>query len=230
MWSVVLQAGKADPAAAETALSQLCEAYQAPMNAWLRRRGLGKPEAEDLVQSFIVFLLERNRLARVERGPGKFRSFLIECLVRFMRNEWRKATADKRGGGEAPVALEDWEPGQETDLARVVDREFALTAHRRAMKQLEQKFAASGRAERWPVLRRHLFGTGDGESYEDIGARLNLKVGAVKKAVFDLRDDYYDAFRAEIAQTTASRADLDDEMRYLLGLLADSGELDSLGG
>ena len=230
MWSVVLQAGKADSAAAESALRQLCAAYQAPMYVWLRRRGLGKPEAEDLVQSFIVFLLERNRLGRVERGPGRFRSFLIECLVRFSHNEWRKAMAEKRGGGEAPVPLEDLDPGQETDLARVLDREVALTAHRRAMASLEQKFAASGRAERWPVLRRLIFGADAGESYEAIGAQLNLKVGAVKKAVFDLRDDYYDAFRAEIAQTTASRADLDDEMRYLLGLLADSGELDAHGG
>jgi DNA-directed RNA polymerase specialized sigma24 family protein len=230
MWSLVLRAGKADSAAAEDALRQLCAAYQAPILAWLRRRGWEKPDAEDLAQNFIVFLLERNRLGNVERGATRFRSFLLECLTRFSRNEWRKATAAKRGGGAQPVLLEDVEPGVEADLAKVLDREFALAAHRRAMTTLEQKFAADGRVERWRLLRRFIFGADAGSSYEEVGATLNLKANAVKKAVFDLRDDYYDAFRAEITQTAASREDMDEEMRYLIGLLADTEVLDELAG
>jgi hypothetical protein len=44
----------------------------------------------------------------------------------------------------------------------------------------------------------------------------------VSKAVFDLRQDYYDYFRKVVAETVLPKL-IDEETRYLFTLLAESG-------
>ena len=50
-------------------------------------------------------LLEKNTLAQAAPGRGRFRSFLLASLHNFLANEWDKANAQKRGGGEQPLSL-----------------------------------------------------------------------------------------------------------------------------
>ena len=58
----------------------------------------------------------------------------------------------------------------------------------------------------------------DGE-YGAAAAATRLTTAQVKRSVFDLREDYFNAFREEVAQTVVPQ-DLADEVRYLVGLLA----------
>jgi hypothetical protein len=60
-WSVVLGAGQGNPAAA-VALEQLCRGYWQPVYAFIRRRGSGQHDAEDLTQGFFAHLLEKETL------------------------------------------------------------------------------------------------------------------------------------------------------------------------
>src|SRR6266581_6570385 len=90
MWSLVMEASQqSDPAQVQDALKQLCEIYRRPIVEWLLRRGYGQ-NSEDLANDFVVFLLEKNRLENFARGTARFRSFLIKCLKRFLRDQWRK--------------------------------------------------------------------------------------------------------------------------------------------
>ena len=59
-------------------------------------------------------------------------------------------------------------------------------------------------------------------SYDEVSLRLGIKANAVKKAVFDLRQHYYDYFRRVVSQTVAHGL-IDEETRYLMTLLAESG-------
>jgi DNA-directed RNA polymerase specialized sigma24 family protein len=97
-WTVVLSAG--DPASphAATALEALCRAYWYPLYAFARRRGHSPPDAQDLTQEFFAQLLEHNWVARADRHKGRFRSFLLMAMKRFLANEWDKARTLKRGG------------------------------------------------------------------------------------------------------------------------------------
>ena len=54
---------------------------------------------------------------------------------------------------------------------------------------------------------------------EEIAARLEMSVGAVKVAVHRLRQRYRKLLRATIAETVSNEADLEDEMRYLVTVL-----------
>src|SRR5258708_23712232 len=79
-WSVVLGARKGDAAQAGAALETLCLTYWYPIYAFLRRRGLGIEDAQDLTQEFFARLLKRDFLRNVGREKGRFRSFLLVSL------------------------------------------------------------------------------------------------------------------------------------------------------
>ena len=90
------------------------------------------------------------------------------------------------------------------------------------MSRIESAYSSRGQKERFEVLKQFVLGTDTGPSYAAVAERLNLKPNSVKKAVFDLREAYCDCFRDEVAQTVA-RESIEEEMRYLVTLLADHG-------
>src|SRR5579859_3957401 len=79
-WSVVLAAGGQDLPERTEALERLCRAYWYPLYAYVRRRGFGPEDAQDLTQEFFTRLLKKNYPAQADRAKGKFRSFLLLTL------------------------------------------------------------------------------------------------------------------------------------------------------
>ena len=225
-WSVVMAAGQADPAKAheaEEALRELCVVYRKPIHSFLLRTGCNEHKAEDLTSGFIEHVLERNRLEGFERTNTKFRSFLLRCLQRFARDEWRKETAAKRGGGQEAVDLDGLEVGEGVEIERVLDFEFAKAVHRETMQKLgAEKHAEGAKKERFAALRQFVWGNDQDISYEEVGGPLHMTAHHVSKAVFDLRQDYYDYFRRVVSQTVSPQI-TNEETRYLMGLLAASG-------
>src|ERR1051325_8624813 len=96
-WSVVLAACNSDPATQAAALEQLCSTYWYPLYAYIRRRGNGPEDAQDLTQEFFARLLEKRWLDGIEKNGSRFRSFLLSALNGFLANQYDRATAAKRG-------------------------------------------------------------------------------------------------------------------------------------
>src|SRR5882672_3301759 len=105
-WSVVVAAGRGDSTRARAALETLCHAYWYPLYAFLRRMGQSPHDAEDSVQGFFAVCLEKNYLAAADETKGRFRSFLLMALKRYLAKERDKSRARKRGGGQTPLALD----------------------------------------------------------------------------------------------------------------------------
>ena len=62
---------------ANSALSQLFREYWYPFFGHLRALGHSRPEAEDLVQAFLLHVMEKQTIGRVDRFKGSFRGFLL---------------------------------------------------------------------------------------------------------------------------------------------------------
>ena len=99
-WSVVRLAGGTTTPDAIAALERLCCTYWYPLYAYVRRRGYSSEDAQDLTQSYFAGLLEKKYLDRADRERGRFRTFLLSSLENFLNNEWVRASAQKRGGGQ----------------------------------------------------------------------------------------------------------------------------------
>jgi RNA polymerase sigma-70 factor (ECF subfamily) len=225
-WSVVVAAGNEESPAARAALSTLCETYWPPLYAFLRRQGHPAAEAQDLTQEFFATLLEKNFVEAADQDRGRFRTFLLVVLKRFLSKERDREQALKRGGGVVTLSLEfaaaeeqvRFEPSDDWTPEKEYERRWALTLLERVLKRLEAEYAARGKAELFARCRGWL--TADAAlSHEDVAAALGMTAGAIKVTVHRMRERYRELLREEIAQTVAAPEDVEEELKHLLAAL-----------
>ena len=225
---MVLTAARSDSTRAQSALANLCQTYWYPLYAYIRRRGHEPLDAQDLTQEFFARLLEHNWLAQADRARGRFRTFLLSALSHFLANEWHKARAQKRGGAVqfVPVQLDTaetrygQEPVDRLTPEQCYERRWALALLDKVLERLREECAAEGKSKLYEALSACLVGERQTQPYAALASRLNLSEGAVKVAVHRLRQRYRQLLREEIANTVATPAEVDEEMRYLVAILA----------
>ena len=105
-WTTVREAGQPASPEADAARAKLCLAYWYPLYFYVRRLGHNPEDAQDLTQGFFARLLEKNYVATADREKGRFRSFLLLLLKRFLAGELARANRQKRGGGVELIPLD----------------------------------------------------------------------------------------------------------------------------
>lgn len=108
-WSVVLAAQDKSSPDSAAALETLCRAYWYPLYAYVRGLGRSRHDTEDLTQEFFARLLAKDWLRVVLPEKGRFRTFLLVTMKRFLANEWHRDMAQKRGAGKLPLFLDSAE-------------------------------------------------------------------------------------------------------------------------
>lgn len=228
-WSVVLRVGRAGAAtpSAHAALAKLCRTYWFPLYTHARRRGAAPHDAEDLTQAFFARLLARDTLARADPARGRFRTFILTALDRFLADEHDRTRAAKRGGDREILSLDF--SGAEPRLAqladpaappdRLFDRTWALALLDTVLARLAAEYHDAGKADLFAVLQSTLTAAG-APPYAELAARLRRSENAVQVAVHRLRQRYRALLRAEIAETVATDADARAEFDILLAALA----------
>jgi len=222
-WSDVLAAKQGDVPEAAAALEKLCRTYWYPLYAFLRREGRSPHDAQDLTQEFFARLLQREFLENVRSQKGKFRSFLLAALKNFLSDEWDKARAAKRGGGQAFISLDDHqaedlyllEPDASAPAERIFEQQWALTLLAQALGRLREEFAAAGKVREFDQLKVFLSTLADAGGYDAVAAKLEVAADTVAVKVHRLRQRYGELIRAEIAQTVASSRDIEGELAHL---------------
>jgi RNA polymerase sigma factor (sigma-70 family) len=227
-WSVVLTACATSPDG-EAALTEVCRKYWRPLYAFVRRRGYGPEDAEDLTQEFLARFIEKRYLGLADPRRGRFRCFFLTALQHFLNDEWDRAHAAKRGGGRKVISLDlplsgRWiEPADNLTPEKVYDRCWGEALLAAVLDRLTEEYAASGKTAQFEELKRFLWG-GDGSiTYARIAQRLDMTEDAVKSAVRRLRARYSQLLRHEISQTVASREEFEEELRWLRATFASNG-------
>ena len=162
-WSVVAACTR-DSETADAALSRLCRDYWLPLYTFARWRRYSPAQAQDLVQGFFAYLLQRKAYAHTDRRKGKFRSFLLASFKNYMTDAWDRARAFKRGGNNELVLLDDeieaaealyrGEPAlMRLDEEQQYERAWAAALVARALERIEAEFSNGSAAWR-PMLRK----------------------------------------------------------------------------
>ena len=223
-WTMVNTAGRTTDDRAAAALGELCEIYWPPLYGYLRGRGYRAEEAQDLTQGFFARLLETHAIRSADPARGRFRAFLLTALKRYSINEYKRGTAERRGGRHLHFQLDFSEAERafaaehrhEDTPDRLFDRKWAAIVLDRALERLRDEHAASGKADVATALLPYLTDGPDLPSYRAVAADLGLSEGAVKVAVHRLRQRYGAILRAEVAETVSDDQEVDAELRALL--------------
>ena len=81
-------------------------------------------------------------------------------------------------------------------------------------------YAAAGKRALFDQFKGLLLTEGSVEIYRAAAGSLGMSEGAVKVAVHRLRHRFREAVRAEIAQTVATPAEVDEELRCLMAAMS----------
>ena len=224
-WSIVRAVG-ADGATRQQALESFARDYWPAIYAFARKKGSSPPDAEDLTQSFLLHLMERDRFEGLSQEKGRFRSWLLACLHNFLRSNWRDLARQKRGGGIAHVSIdrdlgEAWLEGSETDELSpdlVFDRRWAAAIMERALDELARSYQRDGREELAEVLVPLIAGAEQRPSYAAAAESLGISESNARVAAFRMRKKLRSLIREEVAATVSSPAEVDAELAELFTL------------
>jgi len=230
-WSIVVNAGSSSDSQARPALETLCRQYWYPLYAFVRRQGRPHHEAEDCTQEFLARLLADDGVACARPERGRFRTFLLTALRNFLTDEWRRAQAEKRGGGVAPLSLDlqdaaDRFSGEPVDPhltpEQAFDRNWALSMLDRAMIRLRADYDGDGRGELFAALGPLMWGNAADETSAQAAERLGMNVHALTMALHRLRRRFRERLREEVADTVTEGAEVDAELHHLIAAVGNN--------
>ena len=229
-WSTVLAA--IDPSATifHEALNKLCRTYWYPIYALARRSGVSPHDAADFTQSFFSLLIEKSRLKNVDPSKGKFRSFLLASFKNFLHNEHDKEHAQKRGGGQELLSLDEdtaegryqLERGDHTSAERLYDVQWAVTLVNEVVEELRADYTQAGETPLFEALQPYLTGDVPDGCLAEIASRLAINPSTLKSRLHRLRREEFGArLRQQVCHTLANPTEQDvrDELRYLFTVI-----------
>ena len=173
-------------------------------------------------------MLEHNWIADADRHKGRFRSFLLMAMKRFLAKEWAKAKTLKRGGEVRFVSLQldaaetryTREPADTRTAEQLYEKQWALTLLESVFSRVREDYARDDKEALFHTLEPCLVGSRETQPYAALGAELGMTEGAARMAVCRLRERYRECLKTEIAHTVASAAEVDEELRHLLRVMA----------
>ena len=227
-WSLVWQAGHGTERSMNRALEEICRTYWMPVYSFVRRRGSGLEDAEDLTQGFFYHLLEKKWFSQVDPNRGKLRSYLFASLGNFLVSAHLRAHAGKRAGSYPHIEFGAAEMGYQKVLTDgltpdlVFQRRWALDAVENALAATRKSYLE----QRPDPLVEALFPklrdpAAEGPSSVALAEKLGVSPENVRQTLYRMRKRFAEELFREVGQTIESRnpQEIRAELRTLLDFL-----------
>jgi DNA-directed RNA polymerase specialized sigma24 family protein len=145
-----------DSESVKLGLSELCEAYYAPVHAFVRATLRDDEAARDLTQAFFTKVLGQDAFEGADPERGRFRSFLLGAVKHFLWDSRRRDYAQKRGGGVPDLSLDETafpEDTRQLPPDAEFDRRWALTILTKALAGVRKKMEEKRQLEMFEALK-----------------------------------------------------------------------------
>ena len=112
-WTQIIDFHTSNKVRENLIISELLEKYWKPVYCYLRRKGYSNDKSKDLTQGFFhEIVLGRELIQNADKAKGKFRTFLLTALDRYVIDLHRFETRDKRSPKGKMLSLDDTEMPQ----------------------------------------------------------------------------------------------------------------------
>lgn len=175
---------------------------------------MSREDAQDAVQGFFECLLRRETLHVADQEVGKLRHLLLHAFENFCRQQWQKATRQKRGGSVEHVELNEFCDIQHAEqrflqanaagvsIETLYNREWAGAVLERSLQALQEDYARRGWQARYDLLVRPLLQEQDDDtSLGMLAAHAGMTAGALRVTLHRMRAHYRDKIERELALT-----------------------------
>jgi DNA-directed RNA polymerase specialized sigma24 family protein len=235
VWAEILDACTLDPQRQRELIGRIMGKYWKPVYAFLRRKGHGNEEAKDLTQGFFTeVVLGRELIQQADPRKGRFRTFLLTALERYVRGVHRKDVAAVRSPARPLVSLDAAASGEPAVPSHEPTPEaaFAQAWASQLLDEVIEAVAASCRQAKqedyWHVFRRTvleptLAGTASpalSELCAELGIENEKRAANMNVTV---KRRFRSVLEARVRQSVGSEADVAAEIRELMEILARPG-------
>ena len=229
-WSMVRRV-QHEGAEVEGAMNDFCRRYWQPIYSFVRGKGFGRPDAQDITQSFFMKAVTGGLVQNADQARGRLRSFLLGAMERHLADHLRHENAVKRGGRAIVLPLEcgDAEERFAKETADYRDPEsLFLAAWARALldrvqDMVRDHYHKSGRGKMFDALQPFLSLDDRATPYADLAAQLGEKEAALRLNVFRMRKRFGKLLREEVSQTVETEEELREELDWLAKTLRGDG-------
>lgn len=230
-WTLVEHAAAGESVVRRPALAELLRRYLPALKAHLmHRHQLDEHRAEDMLQGFVCDkVVGRNLLQHVSRGNGKFRTFLLTTLDRYLIDQVRSAAAacraPERMAGTDVAEAAAGVAGPTAEPASAFDAAWAREAVAEAVRRMKQECERAGRADVWGVFEcRVIAPAWDGATpppYEQLVERFGLKTPAhAANVLVTAKRMFQRNLRDVVGEYAGDGGDVEQELRDLRAILA----------
>lgn len=234
-WTLIQNIDASDPALRQQAIVHVFNAYWKPVYCYLRRKGCNNEKAKDLTQDFFQnVLLGRELIAHADQERGRFRTFLLSALDRYMVDEHRRDIAQKRMPSGGLVSLDGCD-GLEIPDSQIAASPEQLFTYAWAADVLDQVLTAvkdgclaAGQVVHWEVFHARIVQPategGDPPPMTELCRRHRID-GEIKASnmLITVKRRYQKVLREHLGRFVASEADIDTEIAEIMQILAASG-------
>jgi len=223
-WSVVLSAQSGEK---RESLETLCRRYWKPVYYFVRRRGLPHDDALDATQEYFATFLEKGFVKAADRERGKFRTFVLVTLQRFLARDFRRKARRRARreliipwGSEPPESASSGSGEEAPEEA--FNKEWARSVVACALERMKKDCAQGKRKLYYDIFARYIFSAAGGEklSYENLAREFGIGAADVTNYLHRARDVFQKMLREEIRESVLRETDIDEEMRDLKRYLA----------
>jgi RNA polymerase sigma-70 factor (ECF subfamily) len=229
-WSLI-QAVAEDQDRDRALIELLLKRYWKPIYCYLRRRGHPNEQAKDLTQGFFHdVVLGHSLIQKAEPDKGRFRSFLLMALKRYLMTARDKEAARKRIPKNKLVSLEVVE---EAELRRACTQLTAEDSFNYAwvsalleevLEEVRVGCYQDGKTTHWHVFRERILGPimdkTDAPSMNEICHKYGVADPAkASNMIVTVKRRFGMALREHLRASVTSDEEVDDELQEMMRFL-----------
>jgi RNA polymerase sigma-70 factor (ECF subfamily) len=216
-------------------MEQLTGRYWKPVYCYLRRKGHDNESAKDLTQGFFgEIVLGRDLAGRADRSRGRFRTFLLTALDRYLLDQHRRQRAAKRASSSEmpPMPLEELPDlpadSRQAQPDQVFNYAWATALLDEVLAKVETDCRCSGQTVHWEVFKARvltpILENAEPPSLETICARLGIQRQArASNMIVTVKRRFHSAMLETLGQHVDSPSEVEEELHDLMEALEEGG-------
>lgn len=231
-WSLIFNGKTRNETRRRLILNNLADTYWKPVYCYLRGKGFDNDDSKDLTQGFFSeIVLGRDLVQAADQSKGRFRSFLLVALERYVVSTLRYEGRMRRGGRVNIVHMEA------SDLANLDVSDFTPDPNRafcyawvsnlldQVLMEIKEEYCSTQRAGHWEVFRLKvlapLFEDTEVPSHREICERCHITdESKVANMIVTVKRRFRSVFRRILRDLSSSEADADHEFGEILEILS----------
>jgi DNA-directed RNA polymerase specialized sigma24 family protein len=234
-WTQIQNAGTSEKELQGKSIENLLRRYWKPVYCYLRYKGHDNERAKDITQGFFhEIVLGRDLFQRADSRKGKFRTFLLTALDRYVADVFRKETARKRNPESELIQLDSAELPEipasslKNDPNQVFNYAWATNMLDQILEQIKEYFSRTGREEFWLVFQDRILAPIMDNTKAPSLTEICEKYGIEneKKAsnmIITVKRRFSTALKNHMRRYVQSDSELEEEFNELIEILSGGG-------